>query len=99
MTLSFTVSGGVVITFILSALVNVDFFVFDIVPSTWLNDNGTGVSGYNRTAAMSTLRFSERNKILPNNFLIRHAEIILPSATLTFLVPESQRKPNKTIDL
>ena len=99
MTVSFTVSGGPVITFILSPLVNVDFFVFNIVPSTWLNDNGTGVSGYDRTAAMSTLRFSERNKILPNNFLIRHAEIILPSATLTFLVPESQRKPNKTIDL
>ena len=34
MTVSFTVSGGAVITFILSPLVNVDFFVFNIVPST-----------------------------------------------------------------
>ena len=86
---SCTISGGLVITFISSALVKVDFFVFNIVPSTWLNDNGTGMSGYDRTSAMSTLRSSERNKILPNKSLIRHAEIILPIPTLIFLVPPS----------
>ena len=38
---------------------------------------------------MSTLRSSERNKILPNKPLIRHAEIFLASLTLIFLVPPS----------
>ena len=81
MKVSCTISGGLVITFISSVLVKVDFFVFNIVPLTWLNDNGTRVSGYDRSSAISTLCSSERNKILPNKFLVRHAEIILPSPT------------------
>ena len=78
---SYTISGGLVITFISSALVKVDFFVFNIVPSTWLTDSGTGVNGYDRASAMSTLYSSERNKKLPNKSLLRHAEIILPLPT------------------
>ena len=89
MTVACTISGGLVITFISSALVKIDFFVFNIAPSTWLNDNGTGFCGYDRISAMSTLRSSERNKILPNKSLIRHAEKVLPSPTLIFLVPPS----------
>ena len=87
MTVSCTIPGGLVIIFISSALFKVDFFVFSIVPLTWLNNNGTGVNGYDRTSAMSTLRSGERNKILANKTLIMHTEIILPSLTLISLVP------------
>ena len=86
----FHVSGGLAITFISSALIKVDFFVFNIVPSAWFKDSGTGVSGYDRTSAISTLLSSERSKILlPHKSLMRHPEITLPSQTLIFLVPAS----------
>ena len=84
MTVSCTISGGLVITFISSVLVEVDFFLLKLYHRH--DSMAMALELVGRTSAMSTLYSNERNKILPNKFLIRHAEISLPSPTSIFLV-------------
>ena len=62
---------------------NAAFGVLIMEPSTWLTDNGTGVGGYFRTAAMSTFDCKDKYNMLPNISLTMLTSIILLSFELT----------------
>ena len=71
--------GGVDITFDSKCFIIADLGDLSIIPSTWLSDNGTGVSGCHKTSAISMLFSKDRLRTLPNISLTIHAAKTLPS--------------------